>query len=642
MGGFAMSSGTRDFGHAIVSPAEAVAGQRGTWRVIYTVGAAGMAVGGSLRLRPPQRGMVRWEVGHVIAEAGRSGAVCEVRLVNCWPLTYHWRQTPIIQVDLWGEALRPGDTITVTLGDRGAYSRGFFLRARAQDHAQDDALWDFWADVEGNKSVPPEAAHNDPYVALEPFVMRVRPAAPARLSVVARQPADDSDEARVVIAVRDAYENLCDGYAGEVSLEVGERQVRVALAGGIGHCAVPAEPGPCYLSALDREGELIGLSNPLFPCFSRAETMPAGAEDFPAAGPVFFGDLHVMSGAGIIAGALRGTPEAYTWARDVAGLDFCAVTNNLRTWERDLELDDEFHEPGSFITIPACELGFAIGHKNVYFPDTGAARPAPDGSSPEALFASLEGRTALVIPHHTNIHSESSYRTFWTEHDFTSHAPRVERLIEMCQDRGSFEREEVGGNIYFGGLGSSVWSALQRGMKLGFVGGTDTHRALPSEWRSPLGGLDVDEGLAIGGLTGLIAPALTREALWEALWHRRCYATQGQRTLVNFALAEYPLGSVLSAEQAAPFTDRRTFRYRVQGHRPVVRVELVRCDGRAFDLAPEGEPGRATVTGVFEDATALADLPRAGDAVFYYLRVTEADGRMAWSSPIWLTTRSDA
>lgn len=361
------------------------------------------------------------------------------------------------------------------------------------------------------------------------------------------------------------------------------------------------------------------------------------AADFPAIGAIYFGDLHVMSGEGIITSALRDSRQAYMWGRDVAGLDFCVVTNNVRTWEEDLAIDDEFYEPGKFVTFPACEIGFSIGHKNVYFPDTEAARPAPDPSSVEALFVSLKGRTALVNPHHTNVHSESSRRTFWTEHDFSTHDPRFERLIEMSQDRGSFEHETVGGNIYFGGLGSSVWSALQHGMKVGFVGGTDTHRGLPGEWRSPLAGLNIDEGLSVGGLTAVIAPDLTREAIWDALWNRRCYATQGQHTLLNFALDDYPLGSIISAKECEnSIFKRRCFRYRAQGHQPVVKVELVRSDGEVFDLTGGQSPGRKTITATFEDDTPLTQMKLAGDAAFYYLRVTEADGRMAWSSPIWL------
>ncbi|MFQ6099351.1 MAG: DUF3604 domain-containing protein, partial [Armatimonadota bacterium] len=254
---------------------------------------------------------------------------------------------------------------------------------------------------------------------------------------------------------------------------------------------------------------------------------------------------------------------------------------------------------------------------------------------PEALFASLEGREALVIPHHTSVHSESSRRTFWTEHDFDTHDPRFERLIEITQDRGSMEREEVGGAVYFGGAGSSVWSALQRGMKVGFVGGTDNHRAQPGEPGSPLGGLDPDE-VTVGGLTAVLATELTREAIWEALSNRRCYATQGQRTLLDLSLDDHPMGSVIPPDRAQALDETRKLRYNARGHRPIVRLEVVRNDGRTFELHSSDRGTREVLNGTLEDDAPLGSLPVAGDSVFYYLRVTEADGRMAWSSPIWL------
>ncbi len=636
-------SDSREFGHARVEPAGAVAGQLGTWRVVYTVGEAGMAVGGALRIRPPQRGMVRWQVGHVIAEASRPGAVCTVQLLNCWPISFHWRQTPIIQVDLWGTALQPGDTITVTIGDRGGYSRGFFRRARAQDFAQDDALWDFWVDVEGNKSVPPEASHNDPWVQLEPFEMAVRPAPPARLAVVVRQVREGGQAARVLVVARDEFDNFCDDYHGTVTFAEagGEEGEVVRVSGGRAVAQVPAGAGPRYFVARDDQQALIGRSNALYPGFLRAGESGQMTEDFPADGAIYFGDLHVMSGEGASKlGCLVGdTKTAYKWARDVAGLDFCVVTNGLGHLESDLRWDEDFYEPGEFVTIPAAEVYFKTGHKNVYFATPDDALPPPDGSSPQALFASLEGRQAMVIPHHPNIHSESSRRTYWDVYDYSTHDPRWERLIEITQDRGSFEVEEVGGNVYFGGYGSSVWSALQRGMKVGFVGGTDTHRARPGEWRSPQAGLDLDERPVVGGLTAVLARELTREAVWEALWARRCYATQGQRTLVNFSLGPWPMGSVLGADRARQFADARQLRFRVQGHRRVAKVQIVRSDGRVFDVTGPGEPGWRTVDDEFVDNERLENVKPAGDAVFYYLRVTEDDGRMAWASPIWLKVR---
>lgn len=608
-----------------ITPAVATAGQRGTWKLTFTLGPEGMRVGGALRIRPPQKGMVRWEVGKLTATASRPRAACEVSLFDCHPISYHWRHAPIVQVDLLGEELAEGDTITVIIGERGGYSRGYFVRARAQDHAHQQAEWDFWIDVEGNKSLQPERAIDDPWVQLDSILMDVAPDRPARLHVIACQPQSDEDEFMVLVAARDAYGNFCEQHQGALILIAGLQIYSGELSEG---SVTPrfrcGEGDVIRATAVDPEHELTGTSNPVCRGFAGDRT-------------ICFGDLHVMTGEGIIASALEGTDYGYRWGRDVAGLDFCCITNNVSLWAEDLALDDEFHKPGQFVTIPACEIGFSIGHKNVYFPTTDA--DAPDPSSPESLFASLEGREALVIPHHTSVFSESSRRTFWTEHDFDTHNPQFERLIEMSQDRGSMEREEVGGNVYFGGTGSSVWSALQRGMKVGFVGGTDSHRAQPGEPGSPVGGLDPDE-VTVGGLTAVLAEGLTREDVWEALYSRRCYATQGQRTLLRFELGEHPMGSVIEGDSTKALQERRAFKFRVVGHRPVVAVELVRNDGHVEDLleACDLSPGLDLIEGEWEDAEALADLPRAGDAVFYYLRVTEADGRMAWSSPIWIVS----
>ena len=34
--------------------------------------------------------------------------------------------------------------------------------------------------------------------------------------------------------------------------------------------------------------------------------------------------------------------------------------------------------------------------------------------------------------------------------------PKFERLVEICQNRGSFERDEIGDEVSFGGFGSSI------------------------------------------------------------------------------------------------------------------------------------------------------------------------------------------
>lgn len=608
-----------EYGHVRLEPdGPVVAGDKGTWRIVYTAGKRGIAPGGALRIRPPQLGMVRWQVGLVTAQTSRPGVTCRVELINCHPLTYHWRQAPMVQVDILGGRLQPGDTVTVTVGERGGYSRGYAVRAQAQDHAVRGARWDVWVDAEGNKSLQREREINDPWAELDSMEIDVVAGPAAQLSIAARQPRPGETDTRAVVAARDRFGNHADTYRGAARLLGGGP---VTIEAGRADLRLPLSEGVTRHTLVDPDREIIGTGNPVLPGFSELHEATHGLN-------VYFGDLHVMTGEGIIAGALEGTEYAYRWGRDVGGLDFCVATNNLGCWDADLPLDDAYNTSGEFVTLPAFEIGFRIGHKNVYFPDTDARKP--DGSSPEGLFASLRGREALVIPHHTSVHSESSYETYWTEHQLDVHDPELERLIEITQDRGSMETEEVGGNVYFGGMGSSVQAALRKGMKLGFVGGTDSHRAQPGEPRTPLGGLDPDE-VTVGGLTAVLAPELTRQAVFKALRSRRCYATQGQRTLLLLSLGDSPMGSIVPREAG-----ERRFCYAVVGHRALVRLELVRCDGQVTDLIPTDTPTRELVRGEWLDETPLSGIQPAGDAVWYYLRATEDDGRMAWSSPIWM------
>ena len=46
-----------------------------------------------------------------------------------------------------------------------------------------------------------------------------------------------------------------------------------------------------------------------------------------------------------------------------------------------------------------------------------------------------------------------------------------------------------------------------------------------------------------GALTGVWAEALTREALFEALWARRCFATNGARVMLDVRVNGMPMGS---------------------------------------------------------------------------------------------------
>lgn len=627
-------------------PGPFVAGSRHTLRLIYTAGPSGIDVGGALRIYPPHQGHTYWELGKVTAETSREGVTCEVETFNDGPYTFHHSNPPWIRVTVWGEPLREGDTITITLGEHGGYSRGYFRLARVADHAWCDYWFDCFVDVLGNGERPAEYHRPDAFVRI-PDAPRVEIIAdrPARMFVIAKAPGSaEGDQFELVASVRDRFGNLAN-YEGTLKIECTDPDARlpelIGVNEGVGLCEVHPARRPegtvridsCRLSAetaritlYDPKQQIIGTSN-------------IAAPGFPGDGlRVYFGDMHVMTRAGQAQKMMLGdTDYAYQWARDVEGLDF-SVVNNAGTgekWLDDLRVDDEFNEPGAFVTIPAMERYAITGHKNVYFRSSDV--PELPKCSVDEMFHWLAQLDvpAMAIAHHTNCHSETSRYFAWGPQDFSTSDPRFERLVEVTQCRGSFEVEEVGGAVSLGGLGSSIQSALALGLRLGFVGGTDNHRAQPGSKRSNLGGLVADE-IINGGYTAVFAPRLTREAIFDALWDRRCYATTSRRILLDVALGEHPMGSDLSAEDAAPFADERSISIRAIAHTEIDRIEIVRNNRTVEVVEIAAEQESLTYT----DHMPLAEVPpiseQAPDVVFYYVRVIESDGNMAWSSPIWL------
>jgi len=610
-----------------------VAGSRGAWKLIYTVGPSGIQVGGGLRIFPPHRGMTFWELGKVTAETSRPLATCEVQTFNDAPYSFHHSQPPHIQVTVFGKPLIEGDQVTITIGERGGYSRGYFRRARATDHAYDDYAFEVYVDVLGNGARPLEMVVKQSWVELpDAPAVEVVADRPQRFHVVAKPPGGDDDSFSLVISARDQYTNLAS-YVGTVKVECTDPEADLpgtiefteqdAGKKVVEGCSISADTA--RITVYDPRQELIGTSNAVAPGFAGEER-------------VYFGDLHVMSGW-MGAAMLGNTEYAYRWARDVQGLDFSVVANagTEPRWQQDLELDDKFNEPGRFATIPALERGWRQGHKNIYYRDSSA--PPMPRLSIEEMWEWLGDRQALVIAHHPNCHSETSRYYAWGPQDWSTHNPRFERLAEICQDRGSFELDAVGGNVYLGGLGSSIQDALALGYRLGFVGGTDNHRAQPGSPRSALGGLDPDELPATGGITAVFAPELTREALWDALYQRRCYATTAQRILLDVRLDDHMMGSDLSSEEAAAYSASRTLSVRALGRREIDRIEVVRNNVTVASFVIGSDQTEFEYT----DDEPLADIePASKDAagvVFYYVRLIQADRNMAWSSPIWLAAR---
>ena len=216
------------------------------------------------------------------------------------------------------------------------------------------------------------------------------------------------------------------------------------------------------------------------------------------------------------------------------------------------------------------------------------------------------GRGCHDTPHHTG-YARGRRGTNWNVHN-----PILERNVEVVSLHGCSEEPRGGyfplNNIGMGSNvpGGSVQDALARGYHLGLVGGSDGHRP-----RDPY------------VLTGVYAPALTRDALWDALYHRRTVATTGaQRIHLAFRMDGEWQGSLLALDTLPHFT------IDAEGTAPITRAELIE-NGEVVQTWP-GTGNRIVVN------ERLSRVPERPDN-YYYVRLLQSDGNLAWSSPIWVS-----
>jgi len=334
-----------------------------------------------------------------------------------------------------------------------------------------------------------------------------------------------------------------------------------------------------------------------------------------------------------------GLDEYYLFARDIAGLDFCAATDHdyeanktFKQWKLFQEAATKYNEPGHFVTFLGYEWSEneRYGHRNVYYlRDDQPIFPhyREENNTPEKLWTLLRGREVIIIPHHTCRHD--------TPTDWAFHNPGLERLVEIYSVWGSCENSRKSGNPLFIKVplgegekeGYHIQDGLAKGYRMGFTAGGDSHDGRPggSLFHTPLWLISSGSppwwlmGWRQDGLTAVYAKELTRESLWEALYHRRVYGTTGARIILEFYADGHPMGEEYTTN-VPPFLS-----VNIIGTARLSKVELVKNN-----FVVQTHVGRGTqVSFDFKDE-------QFTNSSYYYVRVLQEDGEMAWSSPIFV------
>lgn len=361
---------------------------------------------------------------------------------------------------------------------------------------------------------------------------------------------------------------------------------------------------------------------------------------------LYWGDPHMHT----ILGAGNDVPEwIFRTARDDHSLDFACVTlddvtvpfnNHLKfpgiiqspfTWGIVQRVSNSFNAPGKFAVLNGFEWGNnALGHRNIYYsPDEAdsqiLAHTPGNIDTVEKLFSALRGHKAIVAPHST---AWRGGEFMGKNYDWGPHDDSCQRLAEIYSSHGASEFYNNPFPIHGkndvkrftspddeapASSGAFVRDALAQGYKLGIMAGGDVRFDMDRPDSYP------------GGLTAVWAPTLTAQDVWNSLYSRRVYGTTGARIFLRWTVANAGPGNELGVDAPVEIS------LFIVGTAPIAEAQIIRFDNEykvSHIFTSQSEILRTT----WQDDNP----PSRG---FYYLRVIQQDGQMAWAGPIWVYRR---
>lgn len=353
---------------------------------------------------------------------------------------------------------------------------------------------------------------------------------------------------------------------------------------------------------------------------------------------LYWGDPHVHTVlSNCHAATCRSLSFCFTAARHLSALDWVAAADHASNgrcdfskWKEQRAAAEHYNDAPAFATLPAYEAslkGGAGGDNNIYmarFPDlfvdeyeTGTIRTLC-----EKLGEKLVPDEYFAVPHHTTRtgkHGEIPDAIY----PGPGHMPAME--IHSKWGTSEYRGNPHALHKIHPGPSYAV-DLLGRGLRLGFVAGTDTHATMPSAAGVEPGHID-----RLPGLTAVRATALGRRAVFDAIRTRDCYAASLERILLLGTIGGVRFGA------AAPLAAAR---------RPRIDVLVAaQSEITGVDIVWNGETIRSERPGGWQfhldadggdSALSLEAPPPDGRRFAYcYVRVTCSSGAQAWSSPVW-------
>lgn len=332
--------------------------------------------------------------------------------------------------------------------------------------------------------------------------------------------------------------------------------------------------------------------------------------------------------------------------RDEKGLHFYGLSpfesaeeTSNEIWKACVQNAIEFDEADRFSTIIGCQWSGKGGDEGVrQFIYTKEAKQII--RKKEAKYGTLSKIYKTFSP--KDLISIPSFTMGKGHHfNFKNFDPEFERVVEIYNAWGSSECSKKEGNLTaINGNGKngvketgegSIQQALLQNCRFGFVAGGLDDRGIYSNF------FDSDQDQFHPGLTAIICKEHTRTALTDAIYRRSCYATTGKRIILGFNIANVGMGQEISTADKHGLLFNRHISGYVAGSAPLAKVEIIRNN----EVIKTFESDTYHLDFTYDDFDPLEKVlidakDKKPPFVYYYLRVTQADGQMAWASPIWI------
>jgi hypothetical protein len=332
--------------------------------------------------------------------------------------------------------------------------------------------------------------------------------------------------------------------------------------------------------------------------------------------------------------------DFYRYMIDVAAMDFGASTDHQGGawpywWWYTQKMTDMYHVPGAYVPIFGYERSatYPNGHRNVFFAKRTDSRvtpffmreneqfvvPAPPiGDEPgigtgelvendtKLLYEEVRGRKGLVIPHT----SGTRMGTDWRDND-----PALEPVVEIFQGaRTNYESPDApfaadpakdGQHVKQAGFQKEGWvsNAWAKGYKLGIVSSSDhgsTHISYAMVYTADP----------------------SRQGVLDAIHKRHTYGAM-DNILLDVRMGQYFMGDEFALTKALPI------RVKARGARPIARVSVIKDNRVVYSTEPKQQNVELEYT----------DKDGVSGRHFYYVRVQQDNGLLAWSSPFFINYR---